>query len=62
MFKRKAVLKGVCYSPYTFEMRIERRTGENISGTVVWDSLETETRFKGTIKSDGSIQFQELEV
>jgi hypothetical protein len=52
---------GICTWDYPFSLKITKRTGDSLQGTIKWDWQDCETKFKGTVASDG-LKFEEYEL
>jgi len=61
-FKDGAKLSGTCSWEYPFALKVTKRTGDNLAGTIKWDFQDCETKFKGTVASDGTLKFEEYEM
>jgi len=61
-FRQNSIWKGICYTPFPFELRIEKRQKDAFTGTMSWPTIEdSKTKVRGTI-SDGKLEFEEFEV
>jgi len=62
MFREGDKITGSCTWEYPFSLKILKRTGDHLQGTIKWDIQESETKFKGTITKDGNLKFEEYEM
>jgi len=59
--KQGSKLTGTCYIQHPFVLKITKRKGTTVEGTIKWQEQKCKTKFKGKIEND-TLTFEEHEV